>query len=300
VTAVVAHGYDSLVSLLTRDPLDGVPGTTVQSNPYHYADNDPLNKTDPTGMRSRDGAFTPNRIWLWNINLPFLWGAETVNINGVHLHGNGTLGSDCIEEPLRCRMGEFIAQSIAIAEFAERRGNSSVFWEVKTGHNATIIDLDSHDYSIAYRERADIIVAKSGMSETYEVKRFARAHVPDKVSVDGRPLNAWAQAEAYADDFNKRRVEQRVDHGGGLTGTELSDWVVYYDVGRERYVVFGLPGGVVVFERLDELDEDERQLLLGRTDRWMYIDNRNFFEFLDGTADPLSSEEEAGEVSCGC
>jgi RHS repeat-associated protein len=31
------------------DPLLGVAGTTTVANPYHYTDNDPLNKTDPSG-----------------------------------------------------------------------------------------------------------------------------------------------------------------------------------------------------------------------------------------------------------
>jgi len=31
----------------TPDPLDGIAGTTTETNPYHYTDNDPTNKTDP-------------------------------------------------------------------------------------------------------------------------------------------------------------------------------------------------------------------------------------------------------------
>jgi hypothetical protein len=42
----------------SRDPLDCVPGTTTVTNPDHYADNDPLNRTDPTGLRARDGSFS--------------------------------------------------------------------------------------------------------------------------------------------------------------------------------------------------------------------------------------------------
>ncbi len=42
-------------AFLTPDPLDGVDGTPTVANPYHYADNDPLNKTDPTGLRPNDG-----------------------------------------------------------------------------------------------------------------------------------------------------------------------------------------------------------------------------------------------------
>ena len=47
---------DDLVTgtFTARDPLDGVNGTPVVANPYHYADNDPLNKTDPLGLRPCD------------------------------------------------------------------------------------------------------------------------------------------------------------------------------------------------------------------------------------------------------
>jgi len=41
----------------TRDPLDGINGTTTVTNPYHYADNDPLNMVDPTGLRASDADF---------------------------------------------------------------------------------------------------------------------------------------------------------------------------------------------------------------------------------------------------
>ncbi|MCP4110574.1 MAG: hypothetical protein GY749_34470, partial [Desulfobacteraceae bacterium] len=46
------------------DPLPGVDGTPTVANPYHYADNDPLNKIDPLGLRPDDGDMdvppTPN------------------------------------------------------------------------------------------------------------------------------------------------------------------------------------------------------------------------------------------------
>ena len=41
-------------TFLTPDPLDGVNATPTVANAYHYADNDPLNKADPAGLRSRD------------------------------------------------------------------------------------------------------------------------------------------------------------------------------------------------------------------------------------------------------
>ena len=43
---------------LTRDPLDGVDGEPTTANPYHYADNDPMNRTDPTRLRPGGMNFT--------------------------------------------------------------------------------------------------------------------------------------------------------------------------------------------------------------------------------------------------
>ncbi len=51
----VAYG---LAVLIARDPLDGVDGTTTVANGYHYADNDPLNKTDLLGLRAQDCNFS--------------------------------------------------------------------------------------------------------------------------------------------------------------------------------------------------------------------------------------------------
>ena len=41
----------------TIDPLDGVVGTVVETNPYHYANNDPVNLLDPLGLRPGDNDF---------------------------------------------------------------------------------------------------------------------------------------------------------------------------------------------------------------------------------------------------
>ncbi len=47
--------YDPTTGTFTTpDPLDGVDGTPTVGNPYHYTDNDPLNKTDPLGLRPGD------------------------------------------------------------------------------------------------------------------------------------------------------------------------------------------------------------------------------------------------------
>ncbi len=41
-------------TFLSPDPLDGVDGETTVANPYHYTSNDPLNRTDPLGLRPTD------------------------------------------------------------------------------------------------------------------------------------------------------------------------------------------------------------------------------------------------------
>jgi RHS repeat-associated protein len=41
-----------------RDPLDGVDGTTTLATPHHYADNNPISQSDPTGLSTCDEALT--------------------------------------------------------------------------------------------------------------------------------------------------------------------------------------------------------------------------------------------------
>jgi RHS repeat-associated protein len=36
--------------LISRDPIEGTPGLPVSTNPYHYANNDPINQADPSGL----------------------------------------------------------------------------------------------------------------------------------------------------------------------------------------------------------------------------------------------------------
>jgi len=41
------YDYGSSLAFPTRDPLDGEDENPTAANPYHYVDNDPLNRTDP-------------------------------------------------------------------------------------------------------------------------------------------------------------------------------------------------------------------------------------------------------------
>jgi RHS repeat-associated protein len=50
-----ARNYQLGISQFTsRDPMPGVPGTATLAAPYHYADNSPLQRVDPTGMYAID------------------------------------------------------------------------------------------------------------------------------------------------------------------------------------------------------------------------------------------------------
>ena len=55
ITHLRARDYQATTGrFTTTDPLDGVNGTTTIANPYHYTDNNPINLTDPTGLRTGD------------------------------------------------------------------------------------------------------------------------------------------------------------------------------------------------------------------------------------------------------
>lgn len=59
----VACWYDPTTgTFITRDPMDGINGTTTEANPYHYVDNDPVNKVDPLGLRPRDTDIVPSPV----------------------------------------------------------------------------------------------------------------------------------------------------------------------------------------------------------------------------------------------
>lgn len=53
-----ARDYQPAVgAFTTTDPLNGLNGTAVLNNPYHYTNNNPLNLTDPTGLRPNECDF---------------------------------------------------------------------------------------------------------------------------------------------------------------------------------------------------------------------------------------------------
>jgi len=53
-----ARNYQPITGqFLTTDPLQGVTGTPTHNNPYHYTDNNPGNRVDPSGMRTGEETF---------------------------------------------------------------------------------------------------------------------------------------------------------------------------------------------------------------------------------------------------
>ena len=60
LTHLRARDYEPTTgTFTTTDPLNGIPGTTTVNNPYHYTNNNPLNLTDPTGLRPTDNDLNP-------------------------------------------------------------------------------------------------------------------------------------------------------------------------------------------------------------------------------------------------
>ena len=49
--------HPNLRRFATHDPLDGIGGTTTETNPYHYTNNNPTNLTDPNGTSPIDPEF---------------------------------------------------------------------------------------------------------------------------------------------------------------------------------------------------------------------------------------------------
>lgn len=79
------------------DPLDGVDGLPTAASSFHYADNDPLNRTDPLGLRPQDAdsgtpqyerynfgiPVDPNHAWLGLIEVAaFIQDRETAMLPG--------------------------------------------------------------------------------------------------------------------------------------------------------------------------------------------------------------------------
>jgi RHS repeat-associated protein len=93
-----ARNYQtSLGRFTTRDPAPGRPGTTTFSDPYHYGDNNPLNRVDPTGrltsQSSTDGLRPGERVTYGS--------AAEREALAEHLLGLGDLQADVLDGVFR-------------------------------------------------------------------------------------------------------------------------------------------------------------------------------------------------------
>jgi RHS repeat-associated protein len=71
LTNLRAREYQPATSqFLSVDPLDGVDGTTTVGHGYAYANNDPLNLTDPEGLQAGDAAFDRPEVRGADLGLP--------------------------------------------------------------------------------------------------------------------------------------------------------------------------------------------------------------------------------------
>lgn len=106
--------YDPHTGLfLSPDPLEGVPGTPTETNPWHYADNDPVNKVDPLGLRPND---LEQQEWCLGLERAYYLVEDTV-VNDDQYFDAGTCIQACQGDDLSsraCRLGDDI---VPIAEF---------------------------------------------------------------------------------------------------------------------------------------------------------------------------------------
>lgn len=67
----------------TTDPLPGIEGSTTLNNPYHYTNNNPLNHTDPTGLRPDDRSIECPRDFVATTSPPSTYEAIAGASHGV-------------------------------------------------------------------------------------------------------------------------------------------------------------------------------------------------------------------------
>ncbi len=230
-------------AFLTPDPLDGVDGTPTVANPYHYVDNDPLNKTDPTGLRPTDGdaqlvgfdcvfsCYSP----------PGYYDRKTFDIHGVDLSARGWNMNQCIFFGRTCSAAsgkpraEATAQAHAIRELSSHHGTDS---------RCTGCDAFQHVRDIFWEVgvpggRIDILVKqKRPLVDIYEVKQWG--------------LDPFAQLNRYT----------RALEGMGLSvalGTELTGWAVKYRINGADHVAWQGPAGVVWYSPVPDSEEGRQR-----------------------------------------
>jgi RHS repeat-associated protein len=244
-------------TFLSPDPLDGVDGTPTVASAYHYADNDPLNKMDPLGLRppteelfGLGASRTELSVSGWGpfdcffscppFSPPDYYGRKEFDIHGAALTGRGYGLNQCIFFGRTCSSAsgkprsEATAQAHAVRELSSHHGEDSrctrcdkfqhvrdIFWEVQVPAG-----------------RIDILVKQDDpLVDIYEVKLWGR------------------------DPFSQLSRYTRSLEGMDLTvslGTELTGWAVKYKVNGTDHVAWQDTAGVVWYSPVPD-SEGERQ-----------------------------------------
>ncbi len=132
-------------TFLTRDPLDGVDGTTTVANPYHYVLNDPLNLADPMGLRPSE---SPKFSVTFEVSGPPCGDNSLRQVTADHAAGiyQAIVGGDVIDVDQMLGLltggsphtGWTIKRPLRLSAMPWARGkycnNSAAFW---TGENLT-------------------------------------------------------------------------------------------------------------------------------------------------------------------
>jgi RHS repeat-associated protein len=130
-----ARAYDPAArGFLSTDPLSPVLGAGWDGNPYAYAGNNPLNTTDPTGLRpltdaelkaydgSSRGAFAAAGDW-WNNNWEYIAAGAAI-VGGIALMCTGVGGPAGLA--LMMGAGALVSGGVSVA--TQKAGNGSVNW----------------------------------------------------------------------------------------------------------------------------------------------------------------------------
>ena len=265
-----ARDYDTGTGrFTTRDPVSNYAGRPDPASPYAYADNDPVNATDPLGRSALSAVFDLLRMDIWSIFDAVLSTVRLADADECPDPGNGTgrhqkcfqgvlwwtrgfiTDSSCLDGDDGClntywhtRRPEYAAQAFTIHELDwNRESGWDSFWN-EIGRNTDLsqdVDWEVGPYQTGRgANRIDIVTEEK---KIFEVKNYQKR---SKVA---------AQISGYIS----------LAAGAGITfdaSTELSDWADSFQVSDGWWDIFdfgtvyvwgvGNPDGHIYFAKDDD------------------------------------------------